>query len=53
MKIISKIEQGIIKVVFNIDICKDENNYGRIRDHGTSFKIDNEDIYKLFQKLNI
>ena len=52
-KFLELIEQGIIKVVFNIDICKDENNYGRIRDHGTSFKIDNEDIYKLFQKLNI
>ena len=47
------IEEGHISVLFNIGIHKSEDDYGRIFDHGTAFKLDNRYIYKLFEILNI
>ena len=45
------IEEGVISIVFNIGIYKTDDKYGRIYDHGTSFKINTENIYKLFEKI--
>ena len=46
------IEKGIIKIIFNIGIDKSILNYGKIYDHGTSFKIPTAYIYKLFNKID-
>lgn len=45
------IEDGKIKIVFNIGIYKDKNNYGLIKDRGTAFKLETAYIYKLFDKI--
>ena len=45
------IEKGIIKIIFNVGIDKSALNYGKIYDHGTSFKIPTAYIYRLFNKI--
>lgn len=46
------IEEGRIKIVFNIGIYKEKTNYGLIKDRGTAFKLETTDIYRLFDKIN-
>ncbi|MCM1370329.1 MAG: MvaI/BcnI family restriction endonuclease [Clostridium sp.] len=47
------IENGTIKISFNIGIYKTEKNFGKTFDHGTNFTIPRYAIAKLFTKINI
>lgn len=46
------IKKGIIRISFDINIYTDEKNFGKIHDRGTSFKISENDLTKLFTKIN-
>ena len=52
-RFIKLLELGTIKITFKIGIYLDEKNYGKIYDHGCSFAIKEENITKLFTKINI
>lgn len=47
------IENGLIKVCFKIDVYADGPKKGKIDNHGTDFSINQEDIEKLFTKVDI
>jgi len=47
------LENGTIKLNFKVDIYLDKANYGKTYDHGCSFRIHEEDITKLFNKIDI
>lgn len=44
------LENGIIKLSLKIDIYLDEDNYGKMYDHGCSFSISESNLEKLFNK---
>ena len=45
------LENGTIKLSLKIDIYLNENNYGKVYDHGCGFAIQEKDIIKLFDKI--
>ena len=47
------LENGIIKITLKIDIYLDKNNYGKTYDHGCGFAIQEKDIIKLFDKIEL
>ena len=47
------LEIGIIKITLKIDIYLDKNNYGKTYDHGCGFAIQEKDIIKLFDKIEL
>lgn len=47
------LENGTIKLNFKVDIYLDEANYGKTYDHGCAFRIKEEDIIQLFNKISI
>lgn len=49
-KFIELLKQGKIKLSLKIDIYLDENNYGKMYDHGCSFSISEKNIEELFYK---
>lgn len=50
-KFINLLEKGIITVNFKIGIFKTPDNFGKIYDHGTAFKIDEKNLEMLFDVL--
>lgn len=44
---------GIIKLDFKVDIYKDKQNYGKTYDHGCSFRIQEQDITKLYDIIEV
>lgn len=46
------IEKDKIFVVFNIDMIKNEKQFGKINDRGTAFRINIRDIEQLFEKVD-
>jgi hypothetical protein len=52
-KFIDLIVDGTIKLVIRVDIYLDENNYGKMYDHGCGFQISYGDITKLFFVLDL
>lgn len=52
-KFLELIENGIIKLNFKVDIYRDELNYGKSYDHGCSFRIQEKNITKLFNKIKL
>lgn len=42
------IEKGIISITFSMGAFYDEEHYGKVHDHGTTFDIQKEDLNKLF-----
>ena len=51
-KFINLIETGIIKITVKVDIHTGKNNYGKTYDYGCGFSINEENLTKLFKKLN-
>ena len=49
-RIINLIDDGIVKISFNISIYMDEKRFGKIYNHGTSFNIHIFDIQELYIK---
>lgn len=47
------IESGIINVTFKIGVFRNGNRIGEIHDRGTGFEIEEQNIEKLFYRLNI
>ena len=47
------LEEGIIKVQFKISFDHSEEKFGEYLDRGTTFRINHEDIEKLFNKIEI
>lgn len=47
------IEEGIIKISFNVGVYKTGEKIGQYYDHGTSFNILKSDINKLYENLSI
>lgn len=52
-RFIDLIENGTIKMTIKVDIHTGKNNYGKTYDHGCGFSILEENLTKLFKKLNI
>ncbi len=52
-RFIDLIEDGTIKLTIKVDIHTGEKNYGKTYDHGCGFSIKEENLTKLFKKLNI
>lgn len=52
-KFLELIEDGTIKIVIKVGIYLDEKRYGKTYDHGCGFAIKDEDLCKLYYKLNI
>jgi len=50
---IELIEKGIIRITFKINVFLSGKRMGEIHDHGTGFEIKEEDLYKLYDKINI
>ena len=49
-KFIELIERGKVRLALKIDIYLDENNYGKMYDHGCAFSISEKNIEELFYK---
>lgn len=47
------IDNGVIKITFKIGVYKSKYRYGQIYDHGTSFSIDECNISRLFDVVDI
>ena len=47
------LENGTIKFVIKIGIYLDEKNYGKMYDHGCGFSISDDDVCKLFYKIDV
>lgn len=47
------VEQGIIRITFKIGVFREGPRTSEIHDHGTSFKIQEQDFTKLFTKINL
>lgn len=45
------LSKGTIGITFSIDVYKNENRFGQIHDHGTTFNISKNDIEKLFIRI--
>lgn len=52
-KFVELLEKGYIKLVFKVGIYTSEKYYGNTYDHGCGFTIKDEDVCKLFYKLDI
>lgn len=50
---INLIDEGIIRITLKIGIFRDEKKLGKIHDHGTSFCIQEEDLDKLYDLIDI
>lgn len=47
------LENGTMKITFKVDIYLDEENYGKTYNHGCGFSIKEQDITKLFNKIEL
>ena len=47
------LENGTIKFVIKIGIYLDEKKYGKMYDHGCGFSISDNDVCKLFYKIDV
>lgn len=52
-KFLILIENGMVRITFRISVYKDEKRLGQIYDHGTCFSIDENDISRLFEKIEL
>ena len=52
-KFIELIEKGVIRVCFKIGIYRDKEHLGEIQDRGTGFQIQESDLNKLYDKVDI
>ena len=52
-RFLSLIENGTIRLTFQIGVYKDEQRFGEIYDHGTAFSINENDISSLFEQIYV
>ncbi len=52
-KFLELLNMGIIRITLKVDIYKDKENYGKTYDHGCGFKIQENDLTKLYDKYYI
>lgn len=52
-KFLILIENGIIRITFRIGVYKDEKRFGKTYDHGTCFSINEYDITRLFNEVDL
>ena len=50
---IDLLNKGIIRVSIKIGVFRDEKRFGKIHDHGTSFGIQEQNLNKLYDLINV
>ncbi|MBR6689767.1 MAG: MvaI/BcnI restriction endonuclease family protein [Bacilli bacterium] len=50
---INLLEEGVIRISIKIGVYRDERRFGKIHDHGTSFCIQEKDLEKLYELIEI